>query len=390
MADPTQAAAEDRPRAVPFRQFVVKVNSRCNLACRYCYMYFGADQGWRAQPVAASPATLRQIARRIGEHAAAHRLPAVSVVLHGGEPLLTDPAVLGGFVDEVRREAPAGCTVHASVQTNGVLLTEEKLAVLAAHRITVGLSLDGGLAHHNGQRVDHAGRPAWPAIRRAAGLLATERHRASYAGALCVVDLATDPAEVYRSILELGPPAVDFLLPHGNWSRPPAGLPARPHRPAPYGDWLCAVFDLWWAADRRRLRVRTFQECIALLLGLPGGTEHLGLVPFPAVVVETDGGIEQVDSLKSAYEGAAATGLDVFRNAFDEALDHPGVAARQHGLAALSAECRRCALVDVCGGGHYAHRYRRGSGFRNPTVYCADQQRLIRHVADALRRAVAR
>ncbi|MGW2948295.1 hypothetical protein ACWDAF_42650, partial [Streptomyces sp. NPDC001226] len=24
---------------VPFRQFIVKVNGRCNLACRYCYLY---------------------------------------------------------------------------------------------------------------------------------------------------------------------------------------------------------------------------------------------------------------------------------------------------------------------------------------------------------------
>ena len=390
MGESIRGTAEARPRPVPFRQFVVKVNSRCNLACRYCYVYFGADQSWRARPVAASPATLRQTARRIGEHAAAHRLPAVSVVLHGGEPLLTPPEVLGGFVDEVRRQAPAGCAVRASVQTNGVLLTEEKLAVLADHGIHVGLSLDGGLARHNRQRVDHAGRPAWPAIERAARLLAEERHRDTYAGVLCVVDPATDPAEIYESILALGPPSVDFLLPHGNWSRPPAGLPASGHRPAPYGDWLCAVFDLWWGADRRRLRVRTFQECIALLLGLPGGTEHLGLAPFAAVVVESDGGIEQVDSLKSAYEGAAGTGLDVFRNSFDEALHHPGVAARQHGRAALSAQCRRCALVDVCGGGHYAHRYRHGSGFANPTVYCADQQRLIRHVAGALYRAATR
>lgn len=36
------------------------------------------------------------------------------------------------------------------------------------------------------------------------------------------------------------------------------------------------------------------------------------------MVVETDGTLEQVDSLKTAYEGTAATGFDVFRNAFDD------------------------------------------------------------------------
>lgn len=130
--------------------------------------------------------------------------------------------------------------------------------------------------------------------------------------------------------------------------------------------------------------MRLFEECLALLLGLPGATESLGLDPVNAVVVETDGALEQVDSLKSAYDTAAATGLDVFRHTFDDALDHPGIAARQAGADALAAECRACPLLTVCGGGHYAHRYRAGSGFTNRSVYCADLERLIRHVAGRL------
>ncbi len=168
---------------------------------------------------------------------------------------------------------------------------------------------------------------------------------------------------------------------HATWPPPPPGLP---DRGTPYGDWLAAVFDRWWHAGRRRTRVRIFQECIALLLGLPAATEQFGLQPFTAAVVETDGTIEQVDSLKTAYPGAAATGLDVFAHSFDDALAHPGVAARQAGLAALAPDCVACPLVTVCGGGHYAHRYREGHGFRNPSVYCADLQRLIRHIAAAV------
>ncbi|MBT2882109.1 FxsB family radical SAM/SPASM domain protein, partial [Streptomyces sp. McG6] len=72
----------------PFRQFIVKVHGRCNLACRYCYLSAGPDPGWRDRPAAASDAVLALTADRIAEHAAAHRLPAVSLVLHGGEPLL--------------------------------------------------------------------------------------------------------------------------------------------------------------------------------------------------------------------------------------------------------------------------------------------------------------
>ncbi|MGW0710600.1 FxsB family cyclophane-forming radical SAM/SPASM peptide maturase [Streptomyces sp. NPDC002643] len=369
----------------PFRQFIVKVYGRCNLACRYCYLYEGPDRTWQERPGPASPQVLSRTAERIAEHATAHGLGALSLVLHGGEPLLAGAETLAGFTERVRESVPDACAVHAVLQTNATLLTAARLRVLARHRIRVGVSLDGGLPAHNAQRVDHRGRPSWPAAARGARLLA-DSFPESYAGVLAVVNPETNPVEVFDSLLALRPPAVDLLLPHGNWSSPPPHIdPGRtPDRAAPYGDWLCAVFDHWWQSARRRTKVRLFEECVALLLGLPAATESLGLAPFDAVVVETDGSIEQVDSLKSAYDGAARTGLDVFGNSFDEALRHPGVAARQSGAAALGRQCRACPLLTVCGGGHYAHRYRAGHGFSNPSVYCGDLQRFIRHVAGRL------
>ena len=48
--------------------------------------------------------------------------------------------------------------------------------------------------------------------------------------------------------------------------------------------------------------------------------------------------------------------------------------------AALGDTCLSCRSHDICGGGHYAHRYRGGRGFRNPSIYCADMLELIRHI----------
>lgn len=370
------SAAPTRARPRPFRQFIVKAHGRCNLACRYCYLYEGPDHTWRTRPAVAPAEVLDCTADRIARHARDHALTALSLVLHGGEPLLAGAGTLAAFTDTVRARVPEGCAVHATVQTNATLLTHGRVALLARYGIRVGISLDGGTAALNHRRVDHAGRPSWPAAARGARLIA-DHFPEAYAGVLTVVDPTTDPVGTYESLLTLRPPALDLLLPHGNWSAPP------PHAGA-YGDWLCRVFDRWWSAGRRETRVRLFEECLALLLGLPAATESLGLAPFDAVVIETDGSIEQVDSLKSAYDGAAETGLDVFRHDFDQALAHPGVAARQAGLAGLAGRCRACPLVAVCGGGHYAHRYRAGGGFANPSVYCADLQRFIRHVAARL------
>src|SRR5262249_9648637 len=41
-----------------------------------------------------------------------------------------------------------------------------------------------------------------------------------------------------------------------------------------------------------------------------------------------------------------------------------------------------CSVVRQCGGGLYAHRYRSGAGFDNPSVYCTDLKELIGFMND--------
>jgi uncharacterized protein len=197
---------------------------------------------------------------------------------------------------------------------------------------------------------------------------------------LCTIDVANDPIRVYESLLELAPPRLDLLLPHATWDAPP---PRTAGTGTEYADWLISVFD-HWQADGFPVRIRTFDSIIATLAGGNSGTEALGLAPVSMVVVESDGSYEQADSLKVAFDGAPSTGLDVFTHSLDSVLDHPGIATRQRGIADLSVACQQCPVVSSCGGGMYAHRYKSGSGFDNPSVYCADLLKLISHVGERL------
>jgi len=183
----------------------------------------------------------------------------------------------------------------------------------------------------------------------------------------------------YRALADFGPPKIDFLLPHGTWVEPPPGRV--PHAVGtPYADWLIEVFDYWY--PKPQTRIRLFEEIMHLLLGGSSNSEIVGLAPARMVVIETDGSVEQEDTLKVAYEGAPATGLNVARDALDAALLLPQIVARQIGGRALSAPCRACSVRAVCGGGLYSHRYREGSGFFNPSVYCPDLLALIGHIRD--------
>src|SRR6478609_7468385 len=88
---------------VPFQEFVVKVHSRCDLACDYCYMYEMADQSWRDRPRRMSAEIARCTADRIGEHARTHGLAVISLILHGGEPLLAGRELISDLVLATRK-----------------------------------------------------------------------------------------------------------------------------------------------------------------------------------------------------------------------------------------------------------------------------------------------
>ncbi|MFI1830504.1 radical SAM/SPASM protein FxsBH, inactivated beta-hydroxylase extension form [Streptomyces sp. NPDC020412] len=361
---------------VPFREIVLKVHSRCDLACDHCYIYEHADQSWRTRPKAISDEAISWTALRLAEHAKNHALPSVSVILHGGEPLLAGPARLRRVCEELTRALDGIADLDLRIHTNGLQLSPRYLDLFCEYDLKVGISLDGDRAANDRHRRFADGRTSHPLVLRAVDLLREERYRHLYLGLLCTVDVANDPVAVYDALAELEPPRVDFLLPHATWDQPPA----RPDgSPTAYADWLLTIFDRWDAAGRP-VPVRLFESVFSTLAGGPSLTESLGLAPTDLVVVETDGALEQVDSLKSAYEGAAATGFDVMRHAFDEVAAHPGVRARQLGLASVSDTCRACPVVRSCGGGLYTHRYRTRNEFDNTSVYCTDLEALIRGV----------
>jgi uncharacterized protein len=364
------------PAIRPISQYVLKVHSRCDLACDHCYVYEHADQSWRTRPHRTAPAIARQAASRIADHAAAHHLPDVSVVLHGGEPLLLGEQGLREVLATLRTRIDPVTRLELSIHTNGVLLSPRLCEVFDEYGVRVGVSLDGDRAANDRHRRYANGQSSHAEVTRALELLRRPEFRHLYAGLLCTIDIANDPIAVYQALLAEEPPRLDFLLPHATWENPPR----RDEVPTPYADWLGRIFE-HWAAHGRPVPIRLFDSIEAALRGEPSLTEGIGLDPVDLLVIETDGTWEQVDSLKTAYAGAAGTDLDVFTHSVDEAAAHPAVAARQQGLDVLCDTCRECPVVQGCGGGLYSHRYRARNGFDNPSVYCDDLKLLVTGIA---------
>jgi radical SAM/SPASM domain FxsB family protein len=364
---------------VPFRTFILKVANRCNIDCDYCFVFNSKDQAARHLPARMDLAVAQAAARRIGEHAATHGLRTIHVVLHGGEPLLVGVQHMAELLEVVGDSVPTGTRVLFELQTNGTLLSGAWLDLFEQYEVAVGVSLDGPPRANDRHRLTHAGRSSAASAVRGIKLLRSRPHL--FAGLLAVVDLANDPVEVHDYLAAFEPPVIDFGLPHATHD----DLPHRADPSVPeYGLWMSRVYDAWLARPEYGHSVRMLEDIVALSSGVRGSVEALGLAPPTSVVIESDGSIEAVDTLRSVEEGASWLGLDVLRHSFDEALSHPKLLHRQHGKDALAEQCRTCPLVDVCGGGYLPHRFSEAEGYRNPSVYCADLEYLIRHVQGSL------
>jgi len=360
---------------VPFSTFVVKVVSRCNLNCSYCYMYNLQDKTYRDQPRTMSDDVAAAMSERIGKHAFRHGVPSVHIILHGGEPLLMGKARLKSWVGMVRERLRENVIPYFSMQSNGTLVDDQYIDLLADLRVMIGISVDGPERFHNAFRVDPQGRGSFEDVVGGIRLLQSHPRGAEvFSCVMGVVNPDIPPEELFEFWQFLDVPGFDLSLPHANHAHPPR------QGAMPYGEWMIRFFDLWFDQNRPDRHVRYFENILRMLFGYPFSTDNIGGKPVGVVVVETDGSIEPTDAFKCCEEGITKLGANVLRNEFDDLYQFPMVNVLQHGAPMLCETCQCCEMRDVCGGGYMPHRFSRSRGFDNPSIYCEDLTKLIRHI----------
>jgi uncharacterized protein len=365
----------EKSTVIPFDTYVVKVVSRCNLNCSYCYMYNLADKTYRNQPGIMSLNTCAAMTRRIYEHAKAHGVTKVHIILHGGEPLLMGKENLSKWVNKIKDILYPDIHINFSMQSNGVLIDEEWIDLLSYLGVSIGISLDGPKELNDKFRVYHDGTGSFDDVVRSIRLIQSHPNGKNiFGGVMAVLDPDIDPLEVWKLWQFLGVHSFDISIPHCNHLHLP--------RQGSYsvGEWLIRLFDLWFDQNDPKLRMRYFENIIRMIFGYPYSTDYIGGKPIGVIVVETDGGIEPTDAFKCCEEGITKLSLNVYQNSFDDVYKVPMVKVLQHGRPNLCDMCQKCEVVDVCGGGYMPHRYRPDTQFDNPSIYCVDLYRLIKHI----------
>jgi uncharacterized protein len=362
-------------------QFVLKLASRCNLNCSYCYVYNKGDDTWRARPPFMSAEIIEAAIRRIRSHIATSGQRKVRITFHGGEPCLVGVEAFELICRRLRSALSDVAHVHLTIQTNGVLVTEDWARVFREQGVYVGVSIDGPPEVHDRNRVDHAGDGSYDRVVQ--GLQCLSDAGVSY-GLLSVVQPGFDGAAAYRHLAALGPRSVNFLLP--DYTHDTVGPVREAFGPTPCADFLIPAFEEWWTTGSLdEIRVGLFWSISRLILGAESDVDLLGNMPLSFVFVETDGEIQPLDVLRVCGNAFNATGLNVRANDFrDLALQDSLLATAVFGKVPRGSACHPCHERETCGGGYLPHRYSRARGFDNASVWCADLLNLFGHIRHRL------
>ena len=354
---------------------VIKVAERCNLNCSYCYMYNHADQSYLRRPAFMSDEVFAQLLLRINEYCDCRPKHRMSLVFHGGEPMLMGTERFRRFTKRARVQL--GDRLHSiKLQSNATLVDDDWTATLRELGVTVGVSLDGPPEINDMFRVDHAGKGSHASVLK--GLRQLQEHEL-LSGVLCVVNPAHSGFGIYRYFRSLGITRMNFLFPdtthdvkqrlYGQYGE------------TPVADYLIPVFDEWVNEDDPAVRVTCFEDMIRAILGGNVRSDLFGNSRANYLVIDTDGSIQALDALKVCWEGTAESGLNVFEHGFDDL--HKGLPLLQrvvHEGIPMCAACESCRERETCGGGYLPHRYSRSNGFDNPSIWCQDLLKLFAYV----------
>ena len=359
--------------------FLVKVASRCNLDCDYCYVYHHEDQSWRSMPKFLSTQDREAFSLRLASYLRDAGIRHCVVIFHGGEPLLMGSAELVNFAARLREAVGDDVQLDIGMQTNGLLLTKEVIAQFANANIGISLSLDGPKAANDLHRTSRRGRSSFDRTYRALQLLRSTPD--VFSGVIAVIDPRVPPSHLLKFFSEQQVLQVDFLLPDAHHLRLP---PGRLEQPDIYEKWLINAFDLWFD-EYPGLQVRTFEALLDAVTGMPSQTDAFGFGDVSLITIETDGTYHDLDVLKVVSHGATRLNGNVKDTPISDVAASAALATHRSLLKkdGLCASCRSCDVVDLCGGGSLPHRYG-SNGFMNPTIYCKEMRALIHHVQERI------
>jgi uncharacterized protein len=365
----------------------------CNLNCEYCFYIekqalFGPGEQYRMSDDVLSAF--------ITNYITSQPTPVVEFVWQGGEPTLLGIDFFNRVV-ELQKPFAGTKSITNSLQTNGILLTDEWCVFLSRNGFMVGISIDGPKDVHDRYRHDREGKGTFDKVM--CGLRLLQKHKVEYNVLTAVArETARQGLEVYRFLRDHGVEFIQFSpvverMPdacsaqHGLKLACPASLDKTEPQtevtpwsviPEEYGDFLIAIYEEWVRHDVGRVFVMNFEWALNAWMGNSSPVcihaEQCGR----SLVIEHNGDVYACDHcVYPEYK---------LGNVSSETLPAMAERSRQAGFGVakktvLPRWCRECQVLAACRGGCPKHRFIM-SNYKEPGLHylCEGYKKFFLHI----------
>lgn len=364
-------------RLIEISTLVLKVASRCNMDCGYCYIYHGQDTSWKTMPRKMSAEVLGAVVDQVAILYQKQRTKP-QVVFHGGEPLLLGVSRLREVVSAFVQRIP---DVLLSIQTNGTIFSLPLENLLLEHRanLSFSVSVDGFAPENDRHRIGLRNRSVYDLIN---GTLKRSSQLGLLDNILMVVDIRNDPLRIYQFMQVTGAKNYNVLLQDGDHDHLPAGKTRA--NSVEVGEWLWQLFQLY-ATGKQNFRLKFFDDIAQSLLKknraicTPAASYSLC-----TLTIDTDGEVKQSDTFRVNSDGAdRLDGQNIVQSSLYEIANSVTNRTLIGKTDSLSGKCLNCQYLNTCGGGFPPHRAKAGS-LENPSIYCNDYLHLFEYMERSL------
>ena len=339
----------------PVKLLVLQGTGFCNIDCRYCYL---------PQRSATGKMEVRTVQRIIEQLLNEAMLKGPLLVnWHAGEPLVLPPDFYAERIplfDDIVRE---GVEVTHSLQTNGMLVTDEYCDLFREFDVKIGVSVDGPRFIHDSRRVTRSGKGTHAAT--VAGMRRLQEHGIPF-NAICVLsDLSVrHPHELYEFFVGHEVRAVAFNIEEIEGANRESSITE-----AGFDDRYREFLETFWALverDGRRMHVREFDDAERRITDI-NPRRNSQTDPFVNLSIGYQGDFSTFcpELLGNSFPGYPTFTLgNVHETSFRQSVSTPLFIRMlneiREGVLACEAECD---YFQVCGGGNPSNKISENGSF---------------------------
>jgi uncharacterized protein len=371
----------------PFQVMAKPTGPLCNLDCTYCFylekenLYPGTKNWAMREDV---------LETYIRQYIESQPQPIVSFAWQGGEPtLLGIPWFENVLV--LQQKYARGKRIENAVQTNGVTLDATWAEFFAANDFLIGISVDGPRELHDFYRVDKGQQPTFDRVMRGIEHLKKAGVRFN---TLTVVNRNNSyhPIEIYEFLKDIGSGFMQFIpVVERRVSQPSleglvllgpeqksAHVTHWSVEPTIFGDFLCAIFDVWVRNDVGKRFVQLFDVTLELWLGLQPSLCVFAETCGNALAVEHQGDLYSCDHYVYPQNKLGNILDDPLASLFKTEKQQDFGRAKRDSLPTL---CRECDVRFACNGECPKHRFMTTpDGEPGLNYLCAAYKKFFHHV----------